>query len=60
MRCVKNTDTADIMVDLMVDTVDMVVTDTVGLEMVLVDLAMVGNETLLFIYLFMYLVTINK
>ena len=48
------------MVDLMVDTVDMVVTDTVGLEMVLVDLAMVGNETLLFIYLFMYLVTINK
>ena len=60
MRCVKNTDTADIMVDLMVDTVDMVVTDTVGLEMILVDLAMVGNETLLFIYLFMYLVTINK
>ena len=30
------------------------------LEMILVDLAMVGNETLLFIYLFMYLVTINK
>ena len=55
----KNTDTADIMVDLMVDTVDMVVTDTVGLEMVLVDLAMVGNETL-FIYLFIYVSCNNK